>query len=550
MKSIFTTVILAHSVLAGGDGPTTEQRIAGNGVAEKRHVVVNNIMACVSAYKTHAVSDDVTVMKTACSCVADTVDSGVDMECTAVATSIKEFAVATGECTDATVANCADDKTTAIIEEMLLTNPRLLAKINSDYPVDYSSVNGGAAAVEAIIGTNTEDIKEYRTEQAADDIAKAIDICRRTRAGSLKPPLPDAAQSVKTAYNDAAPKSAAQKKTCSTTLDAGGEVAGRTDVKEAYELVKGVSPDTVTDADVQAAVFDAADKLIAEEATKCSKDNKPSAGGTNDKVTTDTARKDCVDALTDRYEAITGKSMDEAGLKNVLSKGAAKEVGYEVKACVDSIASTVTGTAKALAGKVCRTGDAAKKALAEAMGRDAADITDTDVVKATREGAKEVGVAAIKAGKTLTEAGADIAAAIGKLTGSACEAKATWTKDCLTKIDVKKMIEKEAGECMKTSIASCKQVAVDVATCGATSLAVKADLDDCRGASAVELTDTDVKKMEKKSNSRDIVFAIKNRASGTSKEDGEYCLCFIFQFFSKQWILIFSLFSLLFSLYN
>ena len=550
MKSIFTTAILAHSVLAGGDGPTTEQRIAGNGVAEKRHVVVNNIMACVSAYKTHAVSDDVTVMKTACSCVADTVDSGVDMECTAVKTSIKEFAVATGECTDATVANCADDKTTAIIEEMLLTNPRLLAKINSVYPVDYSSVNGGAAAVEAIIGTNTEDIKEYRTEQAADDIAKAIDICRRTRAGSLKPPLPDAAQSVKTAYNDAAPKSAAQKKTCSTTLDAGGEVAGRTDVKEAYELVKGVSPDTVTDADVQAAVFDAADKLIAEEATKCSKDNKPSAGGTNDKVTTDTARKDCVDALTDRYEAITGKSMDEAGLKNVLSKGAAKEVGYEVKACVDSIASTVTGTAKALAGKVCRTGDAAKKALAEAMGRDAADITDTDVVKATREGAKEVGVAAIKAGKTLTEAGADIAAAIGKLTGSACEAKATWTKDCLTKIDVKKMIEKEAGECMKTSIASCKQVAVDVATCGATSLAVKADLDDCRGASAVELTDTDVKKMEKKSNSRDIVFAIKNRASGTSKEDGEYCLCFIFQFFSKQWILIFSLFSLLFSLYN
>ena len=530
MKSIFTTAILAHSVLAGGDGPTIEQRIAGNGVAEKRHVVVNNIMACVSAYKTHAVSDGVTVMKTACSCVADTVDSGVDMECTAVKTSVKEFAVATGECPDATVANCADEKTTAIIQEMLLTNPRLLAKINSDYPVDYSSVNGGAAAIEAIIGTNTEDIKEYRTEQAADDIAKAIDICRRTRAGSLKPPLPDAAQSVKTAYNDAAPKSAAQKKTCSTTLDAGGEVAGRTDVKEAYELVKGETPGTVTDADVQAAVFDAADKLIAEEATKCSKDNKPSAeqGGTNDNVTKDAARKDCVDALADRYEAITGKSMDEAGLKNVLSKGASKEVGYEVKACVDSIASTVTGAAKALAGKVCRTGDAAKKALAEAMGQDAADITDTDVVKATREGAKEAGVAAMKAGKTLTEARADIAATTGKLTGSACEAKATWTKDCLTDIDVKKMIEKEAGECMKTSIASCKQVAVDVAICGATSLAVKADLAECRGVSAVELTDTDVKKMEKKSNSRDIATAIKNRASGTSKEDGEY------QFFSKQ----------------
>ena len=540
MKSIFTTAILAHSVLAGGDGPTIEQRIAGNGVAEKRHVVVNNIMACVSAYKTHAVSDGVTVMKTACSCVADTVDSGVDMECTAVKTSVKEFAVATGECPDATVANCADEKTTAIIQEMLLTNPRLLAKINSDYPVDYSSVNGGAAAIEAIIGTNTEDIKEYRTEQAADDIAKAIDICRRTRAGSLKPPLPDAAQSVKTAYNDAAPKSAAQKKTCSTTLDAGGEVAGRTDVKEAYELVKGETPGTVTDADVQAAVFDAADKLIAEEATKCSKDNKPSAdqGGTNDKVTKDTARKDCVDALTDRYEAITGKSMDEAGLKNVLSKGASKEVGYEVKACVDSIASTVTGAAKALAGKVCRTGDAAKKALAEAMGQDAADITDTDVVKATREGAKEAGVAAMKAGKTLTEAGADIAAAIGKLTGSTCEAKATWTKDCLTDIDVKKMIEKEAGECMKTSIASCKQVAVDVATCGATSLAVKADIADCRGASAVELTDTDVKKMEKKSNSRDIADAIKNRASGTSKEDGEYTV-FPFQTTQCERILIF-----------
>ena len=27
MKLIFTTAILAHSVLAGGDGPTTEQRI-------------------------------------------------------------------------------------------------------------------------------------------------------------------------------------------------------------------------------------------------------------------------------------------------------------------------------------------------------------------------------------------------------------------------------------------------------------------------------------------------------------------------------------------
>jgi len=528
MKLIFTIAILAHSVLAGGDGPTTEQRIAGNGVAEKRHVVVNNIIDCISAYKTHAVADGVTVMKTACSCAADTADSGVDAECAVVKTTIKEFAVATGECADATV--CADEKTTAIIEEMLLTNPRLLAKINSDYPVDYSSVNGGAAAVEAIIGTNIEDIKEYRSEQAADDIAKAIDICRRTRAGSLKPPLPDAAQSVKTAYNDAAPKSAAQKKTCSTTLDAGGEVAGRTDVKEAYELVKGETPGTVTDADVQAAVFDAADKLIAEEATKCSKDNKPSAeqGGTNDNVTKDAARKDCVDALADRYEAITGKSMDEAGLKNVLSKGASKEVGYEVKACVDSIASTVTGAAKALAGKVCRTGDAAKKALAEAMGQDAADITDTDVVKATREGAKEAGVAAMKAGKTLTEARADIAATTGKLTGSACEAKATWTKDCLTDIDVKKMIEKEAGECMKTSIASCKQVAVDVAICGATSLAVKADLAECRGVSAVELTDTDVKKMEKKSNSRDIATAIKNRASGTSKEDGEY------QFFSKQ----------------
>merc|ERR1711865_386760 len=132
----------------------------------------------------------------------------------------------------------------------------------------------------------------------------------------------------------------------------------------------------------------------------------------------------------------------------------------------------------------CRGGAAAKAAVAESMGKDAADVTATDAAKYALDGAKSAGTDVFKTGvgtveERFTKAKTDMAAKAGKKSGAACEDKLTWDDECMTAVDVRKAVDEGAGDCMVDAIAAC--VTANAGACKPSKASVKTAMKECTG---------------------------------------------------------------------
>jgi hypothetical protein len=386
----------------------------------------------------------------------------------------------------------------AVIQRLYDNNPRLQEKFSEFYraTTDYTNNDAAAAAIEAVIGSdNVEDIQEYRAEIAQDEIGEAIRKCRE-----FKP---------------------TNKETCFTEYkkDSAGKYEGETDyvstnavvttTKEKLCQLNGKAADQCTAEQVYAAVEEVAEKELAEATKRC----------------VDTGRRRlaynaaCITDLKDKYEERTGKSLDNTKLKEKQSQAGQDKASAAVTECnKDIVKSDFDGdrAGLALAVQECRKGAGAKDALADSLGIDKADITDTEVVKAARGGAKDAGKKGMKAGKTVDTIKTEMAEASGKIADATCEAKATWTADCFTEIDARKMVQEGAGECLMDAMKSCLEVK-DAASADTdcSAKALKTAVTECGGGT---ITDADANDMAKKQQTKAVTDAFK-AAKGLSADE-------------------------------
>ena len=198
------------------------------------------------------------------------------------------------------------------------------------------------------------------------------------------------------------------------------------------------------------------------------------------------------------------------------------------------INGTASTAAKESARKECRRGLAARKSLADALGKNVTEITETDVVQAAKKGAARAGTDAMTASKTLesgacasaaaclTEVEGDVATAAGKISGGDCEIPATWHKNCMTKLEVRNMIDEQAHQCLLESQQACLEVRETLdgtdkenKNCKSNAQDMKTAVGTCTGYATEDLTDTKLGKMKAKATAGAVA-----KAMTTAREGG------------------------------
>merc|ERR1712195_184148 len=153
----------------------------------------------------------------------------------------------------------------------------------------------------------------------------------------------------------------------------------------------------------------AADDKMSQATTACS-----NVAGARSQTAVDA----CMTLAAAEYTAITGVDMTgDAGLtkrKEKLEKAAKGAVGDAVGACMADLDTDATASDR----MSCVGGPQAKKAMADALGKAAGDITKTDAAKFAKEGAQTAGLDKMKTftgslADKLTAAKTDMAAAAG-----------------------------------------------------------------------------------------------------------------------------------------
>merc|ERR1712166_718871 len=267
----------------------------------------------------------------------------------------------------------------------------------------------------------------------------------------------------------------------------------------------------------------AADDKMSQARTACS-----NVAGARSQTAVDA----CMTLAASEYTAITGVDMTgEAGLtkrKEKLEKAAKGAVGDAVGACMADLDTEATASDR----MSCVGGPEAKKAMADALGKAAGDITKTDAAKFAQEGARTAGSDKMKTfAGTFTEklaaATTDMAAAAGKKSGGACDNKDTYTPDCMTEVDAKKAIAAGAQDCMANAVAACVADTpnADCGLAGTNKAAIKAAVFECNGLDAASMSDDKFAYMQEKTKAGKVTDAYKAATSSCAGAGATKATC-------------------------
>ena len=280
------------------------------------------------------------------------------------------------------------------IDILLTNNPNLRDAIETDFAVDVVSATD--ADIEGLIGVaagataadKAAGVKDYRQKDGADKFADAVKTCKETGT-----------------------KTTEQKKACATGSAVIADLCTKT--KNTLECCNGNGASNCDAKDALKVLEGAADEKMSKATTACS----------NVESTTPAAIATCMTAAAADYTEITGVDLTgEAGLtkrKEKLEKAAKGAVGDAVGACMADLDTDATASDR----MSCVGGPEAKKAMADALGKAAGDITKTDAAKFAKEGAQTAGLDKMKTftgslADKLTAAKTDMAAAAGKIIGT------------------------------------------------------------------------------------------------------------------------------------
>merc|ERR1712195_433796 len=273
----------------------------------------------------------------------------------------------------------------------------------------------------------------------------------------------------------------------------------------------------------------AADDKTSQATTACS-----NVAGARSQTAVDA----CMTLAAAEYTAITGVDMTgDAGLtkrKEKLEKAAKGAVGDAVGACMADLDTDATASDR----MSCVGGPEAKKAMADALGKAAGDITKTDAAKFAQEGARTAGsdkmktftgtgTDAEKLAQKLGAARTDMAAAAGKKSGTACDDKDTYTPDCMTAVDAKKAIAVGAQDCMADAIAACitDTPDADCGLAGTNKAAIKAAVFECNGLDANSMSDDKFAYMQEKAKAGKVTDAYKAATSSCAGAGATKATC-------------------------
>lgn len=289
-------------------------------------------------------------------------------------------------------SNYDAEKKQAIVDDWYRNAPQIKNEIELLFPVSIDSAS--ASEIAEVIGAtgSTEeiaaDVKQYQRQAGAESWATVVKTCKLAAADADKLACVTSDANIV----DLCTKTANSFKCCGN----GNSVASTCGKTDALRVVQ-----------------QAADEQLSNGARDCSQITD----------TTPEAVQTCVEIAAEAFTATTGEVIDEVGLQEKLSKGAKDATGDAVKACMGNVDSTLTAEAATVARKDCRGGEAAKRAMADALGKSVIDVTATDAAKYARDGAKYAGKEKMKTftgtiSEKLAAAKTEMAAAAGKISGT------------------------------------------------------------------------------------------------------------------------------------
>ena len=133
--------------------------------------------------------------------------------------------------------------------------------------------------------------------------------------------------------------------------------------------------------DALALITEQAANAMVKGTKNCSKTHKDSKQ----------EKKDCIQALQNDFKQYTGKDINKEQQTELLQREAGNAVGDSVAACMANIADGSTLSEKSSARMQCRGGVEGKEALADALGKNASDISTTEVSMYANKGAGRAG---------------------------------------------------------------------------------------------------------------------------------------------------------------
>merc|ERR1712195_1205 len=391
-----------------------------------------------------------------------------------------------------------------LVDRLTKNEPMLKMVIENEFAVNVATASD--ADIEGLIGVaagasvadKAAGVKDYRQKDGADKFADAVKTCKETGT-----------------------KTTEQKKACATGSAVIADLCTKT--KNTLECCNGNGASNCDAKDALKVLEGAADEKMSKATTACS----------NVESTTPAAIATCMTAAAADYTEITGVDLTgDAGLtkrKEKLEKAAKGAVGDAVGACMADLDTDATASDR----MSCVGGPQAKKAMADALGKAAGDITKTDAAKFAKEGAQTAGLDKMKTftgslADKLTAAKTDMAAAAGKIIGGDCDIKGKYTADCMTAVDAKKAIAVGAQDCMADAVAAC--VANDVTgidagntDCGfgdaTNGAAIKAAVLECNGEAS--MSDEKFGRMQEKAKAGKVVDAYKAATASCTAGDGK-----------------------------
>eukprot|EP00933_Yihiella_yeosuensis_P059014 TRINITY_DN598_c0_g1_i1.p1 TRINITY_DN598_c0_g1~~TRINITY_DN598_c0_g1_i1.p1 ORF type:complete len:871 (-),score=291.80 TRINITY_DN598_c0_g1_i1:347-2884(-) len=225
---------------------------------------------------------------------------------------------------------------------------------------------------------------------------------------------------------------------------------------------------------------------------------------------------ECQQKVRESLANLTGRVISKREADFEIKKAGIDAAGEAIKSCVKAAKSAEEKAA-------CRTGPAAKAALAKALGKNVSDIKDIDLQKAAQEGAVKGLKERIEACKALVNSSADKAACFKNkddLKDVVAEAMGKL-KSALKDSDVKKFIEKGAQDEALLALKSCNKTA-NATACK--ELARQTFL-DATGKSKKDLDDHKLKRSMEKALSAELGDRMSAcvEAAGTNKTELMLC---------------------------
>merc|ERR1712166_700549 len=378
-----------------------------------------------------------------------------------------------------------------LVDRLTKNEPMLKMVIENEFAVNVATASD--ADIEGLIGVaagasvadKAAGVKDYRQKDGADKFADAVKTCKETGT-----------------------KTTAQKTACATGSAVIADLCTKT--KNTLECCNGNGASNCDAKDALKVLEGAADEKMSKATTACS----------NVESTTPAAIATCMTAAAADYTEITGVDLTgDAGLtkrKEKLEKAAEGAVGDAVGACMAELATDATASDR----MSCVGGPQAKKAMADALGKAAGDITKTDAAKFAKEGAQTAGLDKMKTftgslADKLTAAKTDMAAAAGKIIGGDCDIKGKYTADCMTAVDAKKAIAVGAQDCMADAIAACitDTPDADCGLAGTNKAAIKTAVFECNGLDANSMSDDKFAYMQEEAKAGKVTDAYKAATS-------------------------------------